>query len=105
MHREYTAPNREGGMDSTLAQPTDSADSCSTITSTAATKADLPTKSCSSFRCASSPGKDVEPLIVFDWDDTVLASSWIQLRELLQAESNEDLPEDVRRELAVLEQR
>lgn len=42
---------------------------------------------------------------MFDWDDTVLASSWIQLRELLQAESNEDLPEDVRRELAVLEQR
>lgn len=105
MHREYTAPNHKLGMDPTPAQPSNYAGSCSTSTSTAATKTDLPTKSCSSFRCASSPGKDVEPLIVFDWDDTVLASSWIQIRELLQAESNEDLPEDVRRELAVLEQR
>lgn len=45
------------------------------------------------------------PLIVFDWDDTMLTSSWIQSRELLQAASYEDLPMDAQRDLAHLEQR
>lgn len=50
-------------------------------------------------------GGGVSPLIVFDWDDTMLTSSWIQSRELLQAGTYEDLPADARRSLAHLEQR
>lgn len=49
--------------------------------------------------------RTVEPLIVFDWDDTILTSSWIQANELLQAGSYDDLPLEVRRELAQLERR
>lgn len=49
--------------------------------------------------------RKVEPLIVFDWDDTILTSSWIQVNELLQAGSYDDLPLDVKRDLAQLEQR
>lgn len=47
----------------------------------------------------------ISPLIVFDWDDTMLASSWIQSRDLLQATSYDELPADVRQDLANLEQR
>lgn len=56
-------------------------------------------------KSASEEQNKVEPLIVFDWDDTILASSWIQVRELLQAGSYEDLPSEARRDLAHLEQR
>lgn len=49
--------------------------------------------------------QEVDPLIVFDWDDTMLTSSWIQARDLLQAGSYDDLPECARRELAHLEHR
>ncbi|CAB1109861.1 unnamed protein product [Ectocarpus sp. CCAP 1310/34] len=45
----------------------------------------------------------VEPLIVFDWDDTMLTSSWIQVNDLLQAGSYDELPLEVRRDLAQLE--
>eukprot|EP00752_Nemacystus_decipiens_P013885 g12326.t2 len=47
--------------------------------------------------------RTVEPLIVFDWDDTILTSSWIQVNELLQATSYDELPLEVRRDLAQLE--
>ena len=49
--------------------------------------------------------RTVEPLIVFDWDDTILTSSWIQVNELLQAGSYDELPLEVRRDLAQLERR
>lgn len=49
--------------------------------------------------------RTVEPLIVFDWDDTILTSSWIQVNELLQAGSYDELPLEVRRDLARLERR
>lgn len=52
-----------------------------------------------------SGDRTVEPLIVFDWDDTILTSSWIQVNELLQAGSYDDLPLEVRRDLAQLERR
>lgn len=59
-------------------------------------------KSCSS----SGPGESkIEPLIVFDWDDTMLTSSWIQVNELLQAGSYDDLPVEAKRDLAHLERR
>lgn len=54
---------------------------------------------------AAGGDRKVEPLIVFDWDDTILTSSWIQVNELLQAGSYDDLPLDVKRDLAQLEQR
>lgn len=53
----------------------------------------------------SGDPKGISPLIVFDWDDTMLTSSWIQSRELLQAGSFDDLPLDAQRDLAHLEQR
>ncbi|CAN0062046.1 unnamed protein product, partial [Scytosiphon promiscuus] len=53
---------------------------------------------------SASGDRKVEPLIVFDWDDTILTSSWIQVNELLQAGSYDDLPLDVKRDLAQLEQ-
>lgn len=55
--------------------------------------------------CRNSRAGGVSPLIVFDWDDTMLTSSWIQSRELLQAASYDELPADTRQDLAHLEQR
>lgn len=54
--------------------------------------------------CSGDP-RGRSPLIVFDWDDTMLTSSWIQSRELLQAASYDELPADAKRDLAHLEQR
>lgn len=54
---------------------------------------------------SSDGDRTVEPLIVFDWDDTILTSSWIQVNELLQAGSYDELPLEVRRDLAQLERR
>lgn len=60
---------------------------------------------CSQDNDPSGGDCKVEPLIVFDWDDTILTSSWIQVNELLQAGSYDDLPLEVKRDLAHLEQR
>lgn len=60
-----------------------------------------------SAACANDDAADrrVEPLIVFDWDDTILTSSWIQVNDLLQAVSYDELPPEVQRDLAPLERR
>ncbi|CAM9357627.1 unnamed protein product [Ectocarpus sp. 8 AP-2014] len=65
-------------------------------------------QSCNNNNSDSSSGNGdlnnkVEPLIVFDWDDTMLTSSWIQVNDLLQAGSYDELPQEVRRDLAQLE--
>ncbi|CAM9519830.1 unnamed protein product [Ectocarpus sp. 13 AM-2016] len=63
-------------------------------------------QSCNNNSDSSSGNGDlnkVEPLIVFDWDDTMLTSSWIQVNDLLQAGSYDELPLEVRRDLAQLE--
>ena len=101
---ENTASNHSVGMDHAPAPTPPAVGSYSTISPPLSTRQgeDSPTKSCSSPGCFS---EHVEPLIVFDWDDTILASSWIQLRALLQADCNEDLPAEARRDLAILEQR
>lgn len=66
-------------------------------------------QSCNNNSDSSSGNGDlnnkVEPLIVFDWDDTMLTSSWIQVNDLLQAGSYDELPLEVRRDLAQLERR
>ncbi len=61
----------------------------------------------SSAACANADAADrkVEPLVVFDWDDTILTSSWIQANDLLQASSYDELPPEVQRDLAQLERR
>jgi len=60
-----------------------------------------------SAACANDDAADrkVEPLIVFDWDDTILTSSWIQVNDLLQATSYDELPPEVQRDLSQLERR
>lgn len=86
--------------------PVSSSSSPSAVVAEVPSRSGGSAKDVSKSSSSSGPGEQkIEPLIVFDWDDTILTSSWIQVNELLQAGSYDDLPVEAKRDLAHLERR
>jgi len=79
----------------------DAASDCSTVDGDQEGNAQQLREQDSLSDCYSNSGLEVETLLIFDWDDTLFPTSWVQKHGLLKSEAGETLSNE---DIAQLEQ-